>query len=100
MWRGCWQRKTLTMCRVRARGVLLMAHMTLVSTLVTTPVTAEDLSLDDELSFFDYLGTMVDADGQWLDPLELAEQGALDASADTAQDAEQADQTQEAEDAQ
>ena len=27
-----------------------------------------------ELSFFEYLGTMVEGEGGWLDPLEIAEQ--------------------------
>lgn len=66
--------------RVRVSGVLVAAILLLEAHVALgqeAPVDANSNDLD-ALSFFDYLGAMVDDDGEWLDPLELAEQPALD----------------------
>jgi len=49
------------------------------------PEPAETIEVTDDMSFFEYLGTMVDSDGTWSDPLDLAEQTLLEES-DTVED--------------
>lgn len=48
--------------------------------------TASDEQQDPELSleFFDYLGTLVQRDGEWIDPLNLEQELAKEASSDGA----------------
>lgn len=47
---------------------------------------ASDEQQDPELSleFFDYLGTLVQRDGEWIDPLNLEQELAKEASSDGA----------------
>lgn len=62
--------------RVRVSGVLVAATLMLGA----RSATGQDLGIDpdlvnsSDLSFFEYLGAMVDDEGDWLDPLQLAEQ--------------------------
>ena len=47
---------------------------------------SKDTGQDPELSleFFDYLGTLVQRDGEWIDPLNLEQELAKEASSDGA----------------
>ena len=75
--------------RVRVSGVLVAATLLLEARVALGQEALVDANSNDldALSFFDYLGAMVDDDGEWLDPLELAEQpplGDLDETVDAA----------------
>ncbi len=68
--------------RVKVNRVMMMANIALITiTFRAAEVSAAEMGaaadrlIGDELSFFDYLGTMIDDNGEWLDPLALAEQG-------------------------
>ena len=54
--------------RHRVSAVIVMSIVCLTSSAI-----AKDAKqpLLDELSFFDYLGTLVEDDGRWIDPLDL-----------------------------
>ncbi len=53
---------------------------------VASESAASDEQQDPELSleFFDYLGTLVQRDGEWIDPLNLEQELAKEASSDGA----------------
>ena len=84
--------------------MVMVAYLSVVSTDLfaeeASDASAQEVHSADDLSFFDYLGTMVDDNGEWLDPLQLAEQGAMDAIAETAQDPESPAQAEAPEDSQ
>lgn len=81
----------------KVRTMTIAAHMILISATLSAPLHApiyaqeqnqdsfEDVTIDDDLSFFDYLGSMVEDQGEWMDPLDLADASQLDISQDNDQ---------------